>query len=220
VSRREVLAVRGLGVRRSGRRVLAGIDLDAAGGEIVALVGANGAGKSTLLAAIAGALAPDRGAVLVAGASVWGAERERRRARRALGYVPEAADPPGHLTGDEVVALVAAVKAAPGLDPELRARLGLATTAGTRIDRMSLGQRRRVCLGAALVGEPALLALDEPDNGLDPGGVETLVALLRERAESGAAVVIASHDAGLLDRLGARRVVLDGGHVMDPAGSS
>jgi ABC-type multidrug transport system ATPase subunit len=215
--------IRGLGVRRAGRRVLADVDLSADRGEIVALVGANGAGKSTLLAAIAGVLAPDRGAVLVAGANVWGAERERLRARGAIGYVPEAADPPGHLTGEEVLALVAAVKRAASLDAAVRARLALeadGAIARTRIDRMSLGMRRRACLGAALVGEPALLVLDEPDNGLDPAGVDTLVALLRERAQAGTGVLIASHDAGLVDRLGARRVELADGRVVDPAGSS
>jgi ABC-type multidrug transport system ATPase subunit len=215
-----VLDVRGLGVRRAGRRVLADVGLRAARGEIVALVGANGAGKSSLLAAIAGVLAPDRGAILIEGASVWGAERERLRARRALGYVPESADPPGHLTCDEVLALVAAVKAAPPLDAALRDRLGLAAIAGSRIDRMSLGQRRRAVLGAALVATPAILVLDEPDNGLDPAGAEMLVALLRERAADGAAVVIASHDEGLVDKLGARSVILDGGRVVDPSGSS
>jgi ABC-type multidrug transport system ATPase subunit len=168
-------------------------------------------------------LAPDRGAVLVGGASVWGAERERRRARRAIGYVPEAADPPGHLTGDEVLALCAAVKGSAPLDGALRGRLALdpgGAIAVARIDRMSLGMRRRACLGAALVGDPALLVLDEPDNGLDPGGVDTLVAILRERAETGVAVVIASHDASLVDRLGARRVELADGRIRDPAGSS
>jgi ABC-type multidrug transport system ATPase subunit len=215
-----VLEVRGLGVRRGRRRVLADVSLAAARGELVALVGANGAGKSTLLGAIGGVLAPDRGAVTVDGASVWGAERDRRRARRAIGYVPEAADPPGYLTCDEVLALVAATKRAPALAPALRDRLGLDPIADVRIDRMSLGQRRRACLGAALVGDPALLVLDEPDNGLDPSGADTLVAVLRERAQAGAAVLIASHDAALVDRLGARRVHLADGRVVDPAGSS
>jgi ABC-type multidrug transport system ATPase subunit len=217
------LDVQGLGVRRAGRRVLADVALRVARGELVALVGPNGAGKSSLLGAIVGVLAPDRGAVRVGGASMWGAERERRRARRAIGYVPEAADPPGHLTGDEVLALCAAVKGAAPLDGAVRARLALETggaIATARIDRMSLGMRRRACLGAALVGDPPLLVLDEPDNGLDPGGVDTLVAILRERTEAGAAVVIASHDAGLVDRLGARRVALADGRILDPAGSS
>jgi len=189
------------------------VSLATAAGEIVGVVGPNGAGKSTLLAAVAGVLAPDRGAVLVGGASVWGAERERRRARRALGYVPEAADPPGHLTGAEVWALVAAVKGAPPLAADLRARLGLEPLAASRVDRMSLGQRRRTCLGAALVGDPGLLVLDEPSNGLDPDGVQTLAELLAERAAAGVAVIFSSHDGGLLDRLEARRVALAAGRL-------
>ena len=214
------LVVERLGVRRAGRRVLIDVDLRVDAGEIVALVGANGAGKSTLLAAIGGVLAPQHGAVTIDGASVWGAERERRRARGALGYVPEAADPPGHLTCDEVLALVAAVKGAPTLPAELRARLGLDGIGGARIDRMSLGQRRRTVVGAALIGTPAVLVLDEPDNGLDPSGAEMLVELLREQAEDGSAVVIASHDAGLVAKLDARSVQLEQGRIVDPRGSS
>ena len=208
-----VLVVEDLGVRRAGRRVLDGVRLAAAAGEVVGIVGPNGAGKSTLLAAIAGVLAPDRGAVLVGGASVWGAERERRRARRTLGYVPEAADPPGHLTGAEVLALVAAIKGAPPLAADLRARLGLEPLGAARVDRMSLGQRRRTCLAAALIGDPALLVLDEPSNGLDPGGALALAGLLAERAAGGVAVIFSSHDGGLLERLGARRVALAAGRL-------
>jgi ATPase subunit of ABC transporter with duplicated ATPase domains len=70
---------------------------------------------------------------------------------------------------------------------------------------MSLGQRRRACLGAALLGPPALLVLDEPDNGLDARRMDALVALLREHA---GATILSTHDRALLDQLGARIVAL------------
>lgn len=209
-----VLVVDGLGVKRGGRRVLDGLSLTAGPGEIVGIVGGNGCGKTTLLAAVAGVLAPDRGGVTIDGASVWGPERERIAARRALGYVPEGADPPGHLTGDELLALVAAVKGAPPLDSEVRTRLDLGALAAARIDRMSLGQRRRACLGAALVGAPRLLVLDEPDNGLDAGGIDALVELLAARAAAGAAALVASHDAHFLDRIKARRLSVARGQAV------
>ena len=108
------LRVERLVVRRGGRTVISGLDLEAEPGEIVGVVGKNGCGKSTLLMAIAGVLAPTDGRVLVAGHSVWGARRERTRARAALGYVPEGADPPGFLRAAELWALCAAAR---GVEP-------------------------------------------------------------------------------------------------------
>jgi len=197
-----ILTIDELGKRRGGKLVLAGVRCTVDAGEAVGVVGPNGAGKSTLLAIVAGVLARDRGRVELEGHRAGSLEAQRR-----LGYVPEAADPPGHLTGDEVVALVAAVKRAT-LDPADRASLRLDEVAALRVDRMSLGQRRRTCLAAALVGAPRLLVLDEPTNGLDADGTETLLALLQARLASGAAVLVASHDAAFLDRLPARRLEL------------
>jgi ABC-type multidrug transport system ATPase subunit len=198
------LEVADVSMRRGGRVVLAGVSLEVAAGEIVGLVGVNGCGKSSLLMAIAGVLAPRAGRITIAGAAVWGAHRERLRARRALGYVPEGADPPGFLLGGELWALVAATRGCAAPDPALVDALGLDELREVAIERMSLGQRRRACLGAALLGPPALLVLDEPDNGLDARRLDALVALLRAHAAAGRACLLASHDAALLDQLGAR----------------
>ena len=202
------LAVDALAVRRGGRGVIAGVSLEAAAGEIVGIAGKNGCGKSTLLLSIAGVLAPHAGRIAISGASVWGARRERLRARRALGYVPEGADPPGFLLGGELWALVAATRGTALPSPELCDALGLDELRDAPIERMSLGQRRRACLGAALLGPPDLLVLDEPDNGLDARRLDALVGLLQAHAASGRAVIVASHDAALLDELGARVITL------------
>ena len=199
-----VLAVDGLTVRRGGRTVLDEVSLEVAAGEIVGVVGPNGCGKSTLLSAIAGVLAPHDGRISVAGASVWGARGDRQRARAALGYVPEGADPPGFLVGSELWALCAASRGAALPSAELRAALGLDELRDTAIERMSLGQRRRACLGAALLGPPKLLVLDEPDNGLDVTRLAALATLLRDHAAAGGATILASHDAAWLEQLGAR----------------
>ena len=196
------LRVDGVGKRLGGRWILRELSVDVAGGEALGVVGPNGAGKSTLLAMIAGVLAVDRGRITVGGAGAGTVA-----AQRQVGYVPEAANPPGHLTGDEVIALVAAVKGA-RLDPAVRAALALDDLGRARIDQMSLGMRRRACLGAALVGAPALLVLDEPTNGLDAAGIATIGDLLAARLEAGAAVVVASHDLAFLERLGVRRLAL------------
>ncbi|MBC7549626.1 MAG: ATP-binding cassette domain-containing protein, partial [Cellulomonas sp.] len=170
------------------------------------LVGPNGCGKSTLLQAVAGVLEPRAGHVMIDGASVWGGHDARKRARRQLGYVPEGADAPGFLTGGELWALCAATRGArPAVTPEVESALALDELAARTLDTMSPGQRRRACLGAALVGAPAVLVLDEPDNGLDVTRMTALVALLQAYA---GAVLIASHDEIWLDRLSARRVRL------------
>jgi ABC-type multidrug transport system ATPase subunit len=179
------------------------VSLSVAAGEIVGVVGPNGCGKSTLLCAIAGVIEPRDGWIEIDGVSPW--SRGGAKARSKVGYVPEGADPPGFLTGAELWALAAATRGVAPPDETLREALGLDELAATRIERMSLGQRRRACLGAALVGPPSLLVLDEPDNGLDAARTDALVALLR--AHAGGAV-IASHDAALLDRIGARRLAL------------
>jgi ABC-type multidrug transport system ATPase subunit len=199
------LHVERLVVRRGGRTVLAGVDLEAKPGEIVGIVGKNGCGKSTLLMAVAGVLAPSDGRVRIAGHSVWGSRRERTKARAALGYVPEGADPPGFLRASELWALCAAARGVEPPSPALREQLGLDEVADLALERMSLGQRRRACLGAALLGPPALLVLDEPDNGLDARRMDALVALLREHP---GATILSTHDRALLDQLGARIVAL------------
>ena len=196
--------------RFGGREVLQGVSLSCARGERVALLGANGTGKSTLLRIIAGVIEPEAGTVLLDGASLLG-KVPAPRAR--LGYVPEAADPPPHLTTAELLALVAALKRAPPLGDAVLDRVGARALIDQPIGSLSLGQRRRACLAAALVGEPTLLVLDEPTNGLDPGGVEMLAGLIRDRAGSGTTTLVATHDLDFADAIGARRVALDAGRV-------
>ena len=195
------LAVRSLRVRLDGRPVLRGVALDVAAGEVLAVVGHNGSGKTTLLRVLAGILPADEGSVTLLGEPLG-------RARRHLGYVPEAADPPPHLTVAELEALVASIKRAPPLSDELRERLGVTSTRDQRVGSLSLGQRRRACLAAALVGDPWLLILDEPTNGLDPAGVVELGKLLGERRDAGRGLVLATHELAFAEGLGARRLEL------------
>ncbi|MFN0251692.1 MAG: ATP-binding cassette domain-containing protein [Kofleriaceae bacterium] len=246
-------------IKRGARVVIDELSISVDAGEIVGLVGANGCGKSTLLSCIAGVLAPHDGRVEIVSwsqsdtpasdghetrASVWGSSKQRASARRAMGYVPEGADPPGFLRAEELWALCASSRgvepprlgvrsslaredkragstsieasrareerATDGVLETLATSLGLDEIASLTLDKMSLGQRRRACLGAAFLGPPALLVLDEPDNGLDAKRLAALVELVQAHAASGGATILASHDAGWLDQLGARRVVLDG----------
>jgi ABC-2 type transport system ATP-binding protein len=203
-----ILRVERLRVKRGGRIVLDDLELEANAGEIVGVVGKNGCGKSTLLMTVAGVLAPSDGRVMIDGASVWGVARDRLRARKVLGYVPEGADPPGFLLAGELWAMCAASRGTEPPPASLIDRLGLDELRDLALDRMSLGQRRRACLAAAMLGPPKLLVLDEPDNGLDVKRVDALVAILREHSAAGHASILASHDAALLEQLGARVVTL------------
>ncbi len=199
------LEVHGLGKRRGGRWVLDDVSFTVAAGEVVGLLGGNGAGKSTLLACAAGALEPDRGWVAVGGATSG--------RRRHVGYAPEGADAPGHLTGGELWALVASLRPDARLDDETTALLELGPLAGVRLERMSLGQRRRAVLAAALIGAPPLLLLDEPDNGLDVAGLDALVRLVAREAARGAALVVATHDPEVRARLAARPLTMAAGRL-------
>lgn len=205
-----MLRIEDLHKRLGGRTVVDGIDLACEPGTICVITGDNGTGKSTLLRMIAGVLEPDRGLVEIAGASM---ARASVAARQRLGYVPEAANPPGHMTGEELFALVQALKQAPPLGPERRTALGLDDIAAERIARLSLGQRRRVCLGAALIGDPAVLVLDEPTNGLDRAGVTTLTALLEEQRDAGAIIVVATHDRDFAAALAGQHFHMQAGRL-------
>ncbi|HEY1551330.1 MAG TPA: ABC transporter ATP-binding protein [Kofleriaceae bacterium] len=195
-------------VRRGGRTIVDRFSLAVEPGETIGIVGKNGCGKSTLVMAIAGVLAPTEGRVAIDGANVWGGGRERIRARKSLGYVPEAADPPGFLLGGELWAMCAAARGCEAPSPSLIDALGLDELRELALERMSLGQRRRACLGAALLGPPKLLVLDEPDNGLDSKRAEALAELIRAHAAAGNAAIVATHDRDLLERVGARIVAL------------
>ena len=120
-----------------------------------------------------------------------------------LGYVPI---PPGFLTGGELWALCAASRRCASPTAQLIDQLGLDELRALALDKLSLGQRRRACLGAAFLGPPQLLVLDEPDNGLDAKHLTALVTLVKQHAADGGACILASHDAALLDELGARLV--------------
>jgi ABC-2 type transport system ATP-binding protein len=192
------LVVRAVWKRLGGRDVLRGVSFTLEEG-VLAVLGPNGSGKTTLLRIVAGVVEPDEGTVTLRG-------RPLARAHRDLGYVPEAADAPPHLTALELERLCASVRRAPALADDVRRRLGVDVLAGQRLGSLSLGQRRRACLAAALVGDPWLLVLDEPTNGLDPAGAALLGDLLLERAAAGRAALVATHDLELTRRVASGRL--------------
>ncbi len=204
------LELRDLEKRLGARQVLAGLTLTVEKPGVVAVFGENGAGKSTLLSVLAGLLTPDRGQATLDGASLFDSHT-----RHLIGFVPEAADPPGHLLPDEFLALVAALKSAEVPPARILELLDWPSLRGRRIGALSLGQRRRTCLAAALCGNPPLLLLDEPTNGLDATAVAALTQLLDEHRQQGGIALVATHDVPFAERVHALRLHLENGRLTD-----
>jgi ABC-2 type transport system ATP-binding protein len=178
------------------RQILDGVSFRRERPGVLAIAGENGSGKSTLLKIVCGVVPADAGRIVIHGADLAAA---RERALRGVGYVPDTLELPGFLSVKEWVRLVAALKRAPEPGPETVARLGVAPILRERLEALSLGQRRRVGLLGALVGEPGLLVLDEPTNGLDREGVEMLLELLESRTRAGFATLLTTHERSFLD---------------------
>ncbi|MFC0505337.1 ABC transporter ATP-binding protein [Micromonospora costi] len=162
------------GLRRSFGRVTAlrGVDLTVRGG-MYGLLGGNGAGKTTLMRIMAGVIAPGAGQVRIGGYDLT-TRSGRRQVQRRLGYVPQDLGLYPDLSPREFLDYVALLK---GLDDSAARRrqveelldvVGLTGVAGRRMKGFSGGQRRRVGIAQALLGDPALLIVDEPTAGLDP----------------------------------------------------
>jgi energy-coupling factor transport system ATP-binding protein len=211
----EPLAVtRRLGVDFGGRPALRGIDLEIRRGEVVALMGRNGAGKSTLLHRLAGATPPSRGHVDVGGVAphTLGPQQAIRR----VGLVPQ--DAAVLLCSDSVASECRDSDRDAGSEPGSTRRL-LDRLVPDLDDRehprdLSEGQRLGLVLAIVLAAGPPLLLLDEPTRGLDYGAKSRLVTMLRELADAGHAVVMATHDVEVTANAADRVVVLADGEVV------
>ena len=207
----------GLVAERGGRAVLAGLDLEVRRGEAVALVGPNGSGKTTLMRLLAGLDRASAGRIEIAGRDVTGIPPEQRFPTLAL--LPQ--DPGRHLLCERADDEVALGLTTLGM-PRERARargavllreLGL-PDAGPRHPRdLSVGERERVALAAALAADPLVLLLDEPTRGMDPGRRAQLAAIVRARVAGGAAALVATHDRAFAAAACDRTVALRGGRA-------
>ncbi|MFF8016038.1 ATP-binding cassette domain-containing protein [Streptomyces sp. NPDC007929] len=206
----------GLSLRYGGTRALDDVSLRLTAG-VTGLLGPNGAGKTTLLRVLATALPADRGAFTVLGLDP-GTARGRQEVRRRLGYLPQTPGFHPDFTAFEFVDYVAILKEMtdrPARHREVRrvlGEVGLTDVRGKRIRKLSGGMRQRVALGAALVGEPGFLVLDEPTVGLDPEQRMRFRELIAQAGE-GRTVLLSTHQTEDVAMLCHRVVVMAGGRV-------
>jgi ABC-2 type transport system ATP-binding protein len=209
-----VLLAEHLSKRYQQREAVSDVSFTVKRGEVFGFLGPNGAGKTTTIRMLVGLVRPSAGRVLVEGRDLV---REREAALAHLGCIVESPDFYGYLTGRENLEHFARM-----LGPAAVARidavaelLRIRTRLPDRVSTYSLGMRQRLGIAQALLGEPAVLVLDEPANGLDPAGIHELRLLLRRLAdERGLSVFVSSHLLGEVEKVCHRIAIVHRGRAL------
>ncbi|MEV4132938.1 ATP-binding cassette domain-containing protein [Dactylosporangium sp. NPDC049742] len=202
--------------KRKGRaRVLHDVTFEARPGRVTGFLGQNGAGKTSTLRVLLGLDRPEHGTALVCG-------RPYRELHRPLTVVGALLDGSGAHRARTARAHLRWVAVSNGLPvsraDEVLEVVGLSGDARKRAGRYSLGMSRRLGLATALLGDPAVLVLDEPVNGLDPAGIRWMREFLRDRAARGGTVLLSSHLMGELAEIADDVVVIHQGRILVQGG--
>jgi ABC-2 type transport system ATP-binding protein len=180
-------------------------------GKVTALLGPNGAGKTTTLRMLLGLVDPSRGT------ATFGGKRydELREPVRQVGALLEASGcHPGRTALDHLRVLATASRLSADAPMRVLAATGLAEVARRRVGEFSLGMRQRLGLAAAMLGDPTVLVLDEPNNGLDPPGVRWLREYVRQLADEGRTVLLSSHALSEVEQVADDVLVLVNGRLI------
>jgi ABC-2 type transport system ATP-binding protein len=215
-ARRNMIKAEGLAKRFGKVTALAGVDLSVDSGEVVAVLGPNGAGKTTFVRILSTLITPDGGTLEVYGRDV---RRDSAAVRASIGLAGQHAAVEATMTGRENLEMVGALYGLRAAVARRRAvavidRLSLADVADRLTRTYSGGERRRLDLGASLVGSPRLLVLDEPTTGLDPRSRLELWDCVRELTNEGTDVMLTTQNLEEADRLASRIVIIDRGKVI------
>jgi ABC-2 type transport system ATP-binding protein len=204
------ISVQGLTKRFGDVLAVDRLDFDVAPGTVTGFLGPNGAGKTTTLRMLLGLVAPTSGTATIDGRPY----RELADPARRVGAVLEASGfHPGRSARDHLRVLATAAGLAPRVD-EVLEQTGLAAAARRRVGGFSLGMRQRLGLAAALLGDPDVLVLDEPANGLDPEGVHWLRGLVRGLPDQGRTVLVSSHLLAEVAQTVDQVVIIDRGRLV------
>ena len=187
-----------------------GVDLTVARGELVALLGTNGAGKTTMLETIEGHRRPDAGNVRVLGLDPV---RDRLRMLPRVGIMLQESGFSGELTTWETADLWRALRSRGGNPDAVLERLQLTHRRDVQVKQLSGGERRRLDLALAILGEPEVLFLDEPTTGLDPQSRRRTWEVVGALVAAGAAVLLTTHYLEEAEELADRIAILDGGRI-------
>jgi ABC-2 type transport system ATP-binding protein len=207
------LELKGITKRYGDLVAVRDLSLEVHPGEVFGFVGSNGAGKTTTMRIVLGVLLPDGGEVL------WGGSPIGFETRRRIGYMPEERGLYPKMRIGEQLSYLGQLH---GLDAGAASRsvnlwlerFGLTSRARDELLKLSHGNQQRVQLAAALVFDPLLLILDEPFAGLDPEAVDSMSAVLHERAAAGTPVVFSSHQLELVERICDRVAIIQHGHLV------
>lgn len=188
----KVLEVSGIKKKLGKREIIKNLNLDVEDGEIFGFLGPNGAGKTTTIRMLVGLIAPNEGDIKICGASVI---HDKEKALKNVGAVVENPELYKYLSGRENLMQIARIRKVPKEEVEKLIELvGLKDRINEKVGKYSLGMKQRLGLAAALIGDPKLLILDEPTNGLDPSGIMDFREVVKKAAkERGMAVFISSH---------------------------
>ena len=187
-----------------------GMSFTAPAGKVTGFLGPNGSGKTTTLRIVLGLVRADAGAALIGGVPYG----RLARPRRTVGAMLEATGcHPGRRARDHLRVLADAADIPGGRADEVLEQVGLAASARRRVREFSLGMRQRLGLAAALLGDPRVLLLDEPANGLDPAGIAWLRGMLRGLADEGRTVIVASHVLSEVAQTADHVVIVSAGRV-------
>ncbi len=174
-------------------------------GRVTAFLGANGSGKTTSMRVLLGLTRPTSGSATIGGR----AYRELRHPARVVGAVLDQGFHPHRSARQHLLIAAAQVGAPRSRADDLLNRFGLGEAAGRRVGGYSLGMRQRLALATAMVGDPGVLVLDEPFNGLDPGGITTLRDFLRTFAAGGGTVLLSSHLLSEVEQVADNCLIID-----------
>jgi ABC-2 type transport system ATP-binding protein len=190
-----------------------GVELRVPRGSAFGYLGPNGAGKTTLIRTLVGLTRANGGTMSLLGVPVPG---ERRRALARVGAIVDEPRFHPHLTGRDNLRLLAAARggdASRRIDPSLE-RVGLSQRAGDKVASYSMGMRQRLGVASCLLGDPELLILDEPMNGLDPAGMHEMRTMITSLADEGRTVVLSSHLLDEVERTCDAVAIVDHGRIV------
>ena len=216
-----MIEIRQLQKHYGSHRVLHGVDLDVAKGEVVCLIGPSGSGKSTLLRCINALEAYDGGAITVFGETVQRGSKNVHTLRSRLGMVFQRFNLFPHRTVlENVMEGPVYVKGEPPKQAreealELLEKVGLSAKADAYPEQLSGGQQQRVAIARALAMKPEAMLFDEPTSALDPELVGDVLAVMRTLADEGMTMIVVTHEMGFAREVADRVCFLHGGYIVE-----